>query len=254
MYITGAVWFIVAISAFFCSDTGHRLANWTKDVIHIATAKAACDLAQVKVVWNEETHYTKSEEVLKAIGIQQGVKMSSIHLDELRKHIEQLPWVRSAIVQRFWPNNLRIIVKEKMPLALWQNNKKYRPLDEHAKVIQTSQKLPADLLLVVGPDAPKHLLPLLQNLQTVPEIYQYVRAAVRIGERRWNLRLFDAEKGVEILLPETNVLDALNRLDAHNKKEKLIKRRVASIDLRTHDKVILKPIETPKQPKKAPKK
>ena len=141
-----------------------------------------------------------------------------------------------------------------MPLALWQNNRKYHPLDERAEIIDTTKQLPADLLLVVGPDAPKHLIPLIKDLEQVPDIYQYVRAAVRVGERRWNLKLFNAEKGVEVLLPETNILSALRRLDAHNKQEKLIKRQIAAIDLRTADKVVLKPLTASKTPQKAKKK
>ena len=107
-----------------------------------------------------------------------------------------------------------------------------------------------DLLLVVGADAPKHLLSLIQDLEQVPDIYQYVRAAVRINGRRWNLKLFNAEKGLEVSLPESGVLAALRRLEAHNQKEKLIKRQIASIDLRTPDKVVIKPIAAQKEKKK----
>jgi len=253
-YLAGIVWLFIAVVAFIKSETGIAFTTWIQNKAHVAIEKAHCDLAQVKVIWKTEAHYTKTEEVLQVIGIRQGMKMSEIDLNAIRKNIEHLPWVRSVIVERLLPNNLRLTIEEKTPLALWQNNKKYKPLDEYATVIETSQKLPADLLLVVGKDAPKHLLSLLKDLETVPEIYQYVRAAVRINDRRWNLRLFNAEKGVEILLPDTKIADALNRLDVHNKKEKLIKRQIAAIDLRTDDKVILKPLTPPTKKQKASKK
>jgi len=241
--IAAAVWMGVAVLTFFCSATGNRFVNWTKECKDIAFQKTGRHLKQIEVSWLTPNHYTKTEEILKTIHVQKGEPMDKIQLTDMQKTIEEMPWVRMAVVERYWPDTLKITIEEKMPLALWQNSRKYHPLDEQAHVIHTTKQLPADLLLVVGPDAPKHLIPLIQDLEQVPEIYQYVRAAVRVGERRWNLKLFNAEKGMEVLLPETNVLAALQRLDNHNKQEKLIKRKIASIDLRTKDKVIVKPIE-----------
>jgi len=250
----GIVWAFVGVIAFFCSITGHRVVNWAQETIHIATEKAGYHLAQIEVVWQTPSHYTKTDEILKTIGVAQGESMSVVNLKEIQQKIEALPWVRNVAVERYLPSNIKITIEEKTPLALWQNNRKYHPLDEEGQVINTTKQLPADLLLVVGPDAPQNLIPLIQDLEQVPEIYQYVRAAVRVGERRWNLRLFNAEKGLEVLLPETNILGALQRLDSHNKKEKLIKRQVAAIDLRTNDKVILKPFPAPQEKPKAIKK
>ena len=251
-FLTIFIWLAVAMIAFFCSPTGHRFKIWINDMYHLVTDKTHCTLAQVSVKWQEENHYTKTEEILSAIHVNPGIPMSQINLDEMRQTIERLPWIRSAVVERYWPNHIKITIKEKVPLALWQNNQKYRPLDEFAEVIPTTEKLPADLLLVVGSDAPKHLLSLLENLQQVPEIDQYVRSATRIGERRWNLKLFD---GLEILLPEENILEALIRLDTRNKNEQILKRQIASIDLRTHGKVILKPLTPSKsKPKQKEKK
>ncbi|MBQ4471754.1 MAG: FtsQ-type POTRA domain-containing protein [Alphaproteobacteria bacterium] len=246
------VWVIVGIIAFFCSATGHQVTQWTKGVANLSVQKAQRQLSQVSVTWREQTHYTKTDEILKTIHLDQGMDMSKIDLDDIRIKVEKLPWVRAAVVERYWPNHLKITIEEKMPLALWQHNKKYHPLDEFAHVIATTKQLPADLLLVVGPDAPQHLLPLLKELEQVPDIYQYVRAAVRVSERRWTLKLFDVTNGVEVVLPEKGIHQALIRLDEHNKKEKLIKRQVASIDLRNPNKVVLEPLNQPK--KKASKK
>ena len=254
--IAGALWLFIGIVAFFYSIPGQHLVAWTDHTWQLAAQKTGRHLKQVEVNWLTPSHYTKTEEILKIIQVKQGDAMANVDLNKIQEKIEKLPWVRTAIVERYWPNALKITIEEKLPLALWQNNRRYHPLDDQAQIIDTTRQLPADLLLVVGPDAPKHLIALIKNLEQVPEIYQYVRAAVRVGERRWNLKLFDAEKGLEVLLPETNILTALKRLDDHNKKEKLIKRKVAAIDLRTKDKVILKPLASePEKPKqKASKK
>lgn len=248
------VWVCVGIVAFFCSETGKNFTDWSRQTWQTAGQKTGRSLQQIEVVWQNPSHYTKTEEILKTIGASRGDAMADINLGNMKQKIEALPWVRQTIVERYWPNTIKITIEEKMPLALWQNNRQYHPLDEQAQIINTTKQLPADLLLVVGADAPKHLVALIRDLEQVPDIYQYVRAAVRINERRWNLKLFNAEKGLEIILPETDILGALKRLEDHNKKEKLIKRQVAAIDLRTNGKVLLKPIELTHSGKKTNKK
>ena len=251
LWIAGFLWLLVGGIAFFYTVTGQQLVHWSQNTMTLMTQKADRALRwPIQIVWQDEMHYTKDEEIQKVKGLKSGQEMHSISLSSVQEKIEKLPWVRSAVVEVYWPNTLLITIAEKMPLAIWQYNRTYHPLDERAEIIDTTKLLPADLLLVVGADAPKHLLSLIQDLEQVPDIYQYVRAAVRINGRRWNLKLFNAEKGLEISLPESGVLAALRRLEAHNQKEKLIKRQIASIDLRTPDKVVIKPIAAQKEKKK----
>src|SRR5690606_11213476 len=46
----------------------------------------------------------------------------SIDLDEARKLVETVPWVRQASIRRVWPNTLRVQIEEQQPLALWNEN------------------------------------------------------------------------------------------------------------------------------------
>ena len=254
LWIAAALWLVVGVIAFFYTKPGQEIVDWTQKTWAAAGEKTGRRLKQPVIVWQDEIHYTKEGEVLKAIGFSAGDSMAQISLTEVQRKIEKLPWIRSAIVERYWPNTLKITIEEKIPLAIWQHNRTYHPLDERAEIIDTTKLLPADLLLIVGPDAPKHLLSLLRDLEQVPEIYQYVRAAVRVHERRWNLRLFNAETGLEVILPESGVLKALKRLDDYNKKDKLMKRQIASIDMRSGEKIVFKPMTQTKEKKKAAKK
>lgn len=253
-WILVGVWVCVGIVAFFCSTTGKNFSAWTRQTWQMAAQKSGRSLQPIKIDWESETHYTREDEVRKTIGLNPGTDMSTIDLKQIKQKVEKLPLVRECVVERYWPDTIRLTIKEKLLIAIWQNNRQYHPLDEYAEVINTTKQLPADLLLVVGPDAPQHLIRLIRDLEQVPDIYQYVRSAVRINERRWDLKLFDAEKGLNVVLPETGVLDALKRLDEHNKKEKLIKRQLALVDLRTKGKVVYRPIETDGSKKKVRKK
>lgn len=44
-------------------------------------------------------------------------------LAEVKAALEQRPWVESAAVKRVWPDRLRIEIREKRPLAYWNDDK-----------------------------------------------------------------------------------------------------------------------------------
>ena len=65
------------------------------------------------------------------------------------------------------------------------------------------------LLLLGGPGAPEHVGELLLLLAYEPAIAKQLRAAVWVGQRRWNLVL---NNDVEIWLPEEDAVAALQQL------------------------------------------
>ena len=60
-----------------------------------------------------------------------------------------------------------------------------------------------------------------------------------INERRWNLNL---KKGIKILLPEHNLIKALNLINNIEQKHKILDGNFIEIDLRNHNQVIFKPL------------
>jgi cell division protein FtsQ len=69
---------------------------------------------------------------------------------------------------------------------------------------------------------------------TQPEFLARVRAFVRVGDRRWNLRL---ENGVDVKLPEVGVERALAEIVALDAQYKILSRDIESVDLRLPDRV-----------------
>jgi cell division protein FtsQ len=94
------------------------------------------------------------------------------------------------------------------------------------------------LPLVVGPGAPADAAALLDALTDRPELQKRVIAAVRVGERRWNLRL---NNGADVLLPEGHAVIALDRLMQLQQSNALLDRPLATIDLRLADRLVLHP-------------
>ena len=59
-------------------------------------------------------------------------------------------------------------------------------------------------------------------------------AALRVGDRRWTLKL---ASGIDIMLPDDGVTDALNTLIGLDRDRNLLGRNIAAVDLRLADRV-----------------
>src|SRR5205823_9978733 len=64
------------------------------------------------------------------------------------------------------------------------------------------------------------------------ELAARVTAAVRVGGRRWNLRIDDS---IDVMLPEENPDSAWNRLAELERISLLLKRDVQTVDLRSEE-------------------
>ena len=100
----------------------------------------------------------------------------------------------------------------------------------------------SDLLVVIGSDAPKHAAKLIEVLATEPQLMDRVEAAIRVGGRRWNLRL----KGdIDVRLPEENAANAWTRLAEYEKTHRVLERDVQVLDLRLPDRLIVRKVPKP---------
>jgi cell division protein FtsQ len=90
------------------------------------------------------------------------------------------------------------------------------------------------LPLVVGKGAETRARDFLALLARYPQVRSVTKAAIFVGERRWNLRLKD---GLDVRLPENDVGNALASLSKLDKEDKLFSRDIVAIDLRLPDRL-----------------
>jgi cell division protein FtsQ len=95
----------------------------------------------------------------------------------------------------------------------------------------------AKLPLVVGAGAPEHTAELLAMLATQPELQAQVKAAVRVGERRWNLRLAN---GCDVKLPEERPAAAWAELARLEREFGILERDLSVIDLRVPAQLLVR--------------
>lgn len=181
---------------------------------------------------------TEPNELLGALNIAKDDSILHIDLNAVHDRIASLPWVQEVRVTRNLPDAVHIELIERHPIAIWQRNGKMVLVDRGG--VEITEKDVAeypDLPLIVGKGAPKAAGELIALLAAEPQLENRVAAAVRVGERRWNMRLKD---GIDVRLPEQDPLTAWHKLARYEENNGLLGRDVELVDLRLADRVVVR--------------
>jgi cell division protein FtsQ len=210
-----------------------------------ASAALGLRVADIRVEGRETTERAT---VLEALGAGFGTPILAVDPARAKQKLEALPWVRSAVIERRLPDTLYVRLVERKPLALWQHAGKLQLIDRSGEVIPVARldrfaKLP----MVVGEDAAHHAAELLAMLASEPDLAARVTAAVRVGDRRWNLKIDNA---IGVMLPAEDAPAAWAELARLERSSALLERKVRAVDMRLPDRLVLQVV--PEPPKEAP--
>ena len=177
------------------------------------------------------------DEILAIGGVNGHSSLLFLDASSVREKLKADPWISEATVLKLYPGQLRIDIVERAPFALWQRSGQMSVISEDGAVLDRYVsprflKLP----LVVGKGAETRAKDFLALLARYPQINGATKAAILIGERRWNLRLND---GLDIRLPETDVGNALLALSNLDKDEHLFAKDIVAIDMRLPDRLLV---------------
>jgi len=140
------------------------------------------------------------------------------------------------------PSTLQVVIEEREPYAVWQTKGKTFVVDDQGVVLAPAlpQAYP-DLPLVVGEGASKNASALYAALEPYGELRDKMLAALRVGDRRWTLKL---RTGMEIMLPDDNIEVALQSLTKLAQERGVLEEDFAAIDLRLLDRITVRFHET----------
>ena len=221
-------------------------AGWPAVVLDNVRRAAETSLAgaglRVDQIYLEGRHLLSVNEVSQALAVASGTPLLSVDLEAARHRLERLSWVRAASVRRVFPDALQVVIVEWRPVALWQRRKKLVLIDNQGAVIPHNDlKGFSDFLVVVGADAPAHVADLMMMLAAAPELEKRADAAVRVGGRRWNIRM---DNGIYVWLPETGARDAWSNLAQLEREHGLLGQGLVAVDLRFPDRLIVRTRES----------
>ncbi len=185
----------------------------------------------------------KTPEVLlrAAMGVSRGDPILGFSVKDARARIEKLTWVQSATVERRLPDLIVVQLVERAPFAVWQNEGKFVLIDRAGELVadQNVALFAKELPLLVGAGAPQAAATLVTALNTQPAMRSRMIAAVRVGQRRWNLHM---NNGGDVMLPEGQETVGLARLALLQTQYSVLDRPLQTIDLRAPDRLVLRPV------------
>jgi cell division protein FtsQ len=175
------------------------------------------------------------DEVLAIGGVNGRSSLLFLDAAAVRDRLKANPWIGEATVLKLYPGQLQIDIVERSAFALWQQAGRLSVISDDGAVLEPymSRRF-ISLPLVVGKGAETRARDFLALLARYPQVREATKAAIFVGERRWNLRLKD---GLDIRLPENDVGNALAALSKLDKEDRLFSRDIVAVDMRLPDRL-----------------
>jgi cell division protein FtsQ len=181
----------------------------------------------------------RRNEVVAAVLAQGRASMFSAGPQAVKSRVEKLDWVQRASVARYWPGSVRVQVERRRAVALWDDGRRVATIDAQGAAVAPS-KSGAQLPRVLGTGAGPAASAVLAQLENRPELRAKLDSLVRVGDRRWDMRL---TTGAVIALPADNLAAAFARLDQAERTWRLLERPLARIDLRDPSRIAVLPMD-----------
>lgn len=232
---TAATVLLLLGSAGFGVVKGGHLAEFTAGLSDTRNALANSAGFRITTVAINGRRQLSQDEVLGIGGVNGRSSLLFLDAAVVRDKLKANPWIAEATVLKLYPGQLRIDIVERSAFALWQRDGRLSVIADDGAVLEpyVSRRF-LSLPLVVGKGAETRARDFLALLARYPRVNSVTKAAVFVGERRWNLRLKD---GLDIRLPENEVSNALAMLSTLDKEDRLFSRDIVAVDMRLPDRL-----------------
>lgn len=192
----------------------------------------------VREVIVEGRSKTKKSALLQALQVSEGDNILAINITEMKDRINKLPWVKSARIERHFPNKISLTLFERTPMARWQTNRILKLIDVHGDVIPIVDLTRfSNLPIIIGKNAPKIAGQILNTLSNEPHLFRRVKSLTLVSDRRWDVQL---DNQINVHLPEKNPGKAWAHLATVEQGHNIFGDQVQGIDMRLENQLIIK--------------
>lgn len=225
----------VAVWAIASAEAAAPIRSGAEHAVDRAATAMGLRVASVVIEGSEGLPDT---DVLDAMGLGGARPLPFYDIQAARERLLDIPRLENVTVRKVYPGALHLTLTERQPYALWQNEQDIAVIDRTGRVIRTvPEDTEAELPLFVGEGANDHAESLLVQLVDYPRLSLMVNVAVRVADRRWNLRL---DNGMIVRLPEGPEAKAIAILAEMVDEARFIEQPIEVIDLRLSDRITLR--------------
>ncbi|MDF1854379.1 cell division protein FtsQ/DivIB [Pseudooceanicola sp.] len=185
----------------------------------------------VKMMVVEGASAEVEEDIREVAQVDFPVSSFDLDLEGLRASLAEISAVATSSLRVRTGGMLEIRVSERQPAAIWRSSDGLALIDSTGVavggVVARSDR--PDLPLIVGAGADVAVSEALEIANAAGPISGRVRGIQRIGQRRWDVVL---DRNQRIMLPETDPVQALERVIALHQAQEMLDRDLVAVDMR----------------------
>lgn len=199
-------------------------------------SKLDINIKEVKI---EGTKNTDGPDIVNALDLSKDKLLINFNLQDANTRIRRLNWVKDVEIKKLYPSTLKIKIYEYAPIAIWIYNGNKFLIDQDGQIIKgLDPNRFKNLKFVTGYNALDYIPSIITSLGEYPEFDDRVKSILRVGDRRWTVRLFN---GLEIYLPEEGMSKAIEILQNLDSETRLLSRYIDVIDMRLPNRMDIMP-------------
>jgi len=187
-----------------------------------------------------------------------------VPLDARKKQLEQIPWIQSASVMRLLPNRLKVVIRERVPVAFVQINSRIQLIDANGVIMEPPANQAAySFPVIVGTTEAEPLstraarmkvyMQLVKELDSGGAHYSRDLSDVDLSDADdVKATVTDPHGAVLVHLGSSNFLERFKIYVAHVQEWRTQFHNLESVDLRYEHQVIVNPDALPAAGENAP--
>ena len=177
------------------------------------------------------------ETIIKNVNNEKQSNILNVNLLNIYNNLKNNDWVEELYIERVLPNTIKISIKEKEAIGIWQYEMSNKLITKNGEIISTANinKFKIDLPIIHGNHANKNANSILKILETNKVLTKNIWSLDYINNRRWNLHF---KQGIIVLLPSKGVLKAWNEIIKLQKNFDVLNLGLTELDLRNPNKIL----------------
>lgn len=227
---------VFVINSYIISKS-NDIVNWSKfDFFNKLLINNGFMIKNVEVLGNK---YLNKNDIINIVTSSTNDNIFNVNIKRIHEKIRKITWVKDASIKVIYPDTIRILLNEKIPIAIWQNKYGNQLVTKNGEIIleKNLNYFKNNLPIIIGNNAHKNINTILEILNINKSFAKNIWSLTFVNERRWDIHF---NQGLTIRLPSINVKEAWQKISFLNENFNILKLGLIEIDLRNPNQFLAK--------------